>query len=292
MLETLINPKKAERRPWEMLFIGILYSTLAMLISNFLFYRNPTFEKYTSFGNIIFTVIFSIPFFYYIIKLEEDKDIKIKCSGKEYEGKLFKEHSKALLALLFLFLGYTITFSTLYLVLPNTMVSSNFKLQAEIFCSVNAKSGMEGCINNYLSGHSSGLAVASSGFADVLKIFSNNFYVMIFILIFSLLFGAGSIFILVWNAGAIAIAIGIFAKNLIHLPAGFFVYMIHGLPEIAAYFIVALAGGIISVAMIRHHFKEEKFGKVMKDSLRLIIIAIIILIVAALIEVFITPKFF
>jgi uncharacterized membrane protein SpoIIM required for sporulation len=116
--------------------------------------------------------------------------------------------------------------------------------------------------------------------------------VLIFTLIFSLIFGAGAIFILAWNASVIAAAVGIFVKSdIAHLPIGISRYMIHGLPEIAAYFIGALAGGIISVAIIRQA-KNEKFWKIMQDSLNLIIAAIIILFLAALIEVFVTPRLF
>jgi len=117
--------------------------------------------------------------------------------------------------------------------------------------------------------------------------------VMIFTIIFSLVFGAGAIFILAWNASVIAAAIGIFSESdLAGLPAGVFRYMIHGFPEIAAYFIGALAGGIISIAVIRHDVRSDKFWTILQDSLNLIILAVIVLFIAALIEVFITPVFF
>jgi uncharacterized membrane protein SpoIIM required for sporulation len=54
-----------------------------------------------------------------------------------------------------------------------------------------------------------------------------------------LIFGAGAIFILAWNASVIAAAIGIFANSdLSKLPMGVMRYMIHGIPEIGAYFII------------------------------------------------------
>jgi uncharacterized membrane protein SpoIIM required for sporulation len=69
-------------------------------------------------------------------------------------------------------------------------------------------------------------------------------------------------------------------------------YLVHGIPEIAAYFIVALAGGIMSVAVIKHEFGKEKFWEVLQDSLNLIIVSVIVLFLAALMEVYITPKLF
>jgi len=65
--------------------------------------------------------------------------------------------------------------------------------------------------------------------------------------------------------------------------------LIHGFFEIAAYFIAGLAGGIISIALIKHNLKERR---VLVDSLDLILISLAMLLVAALIEVFITPILF
>ena len=128
---------------------------------------------------------------------------------------------------------------------------------------------------------------------SVLRIFSNNIYVLIFTILFSLIFGAGAIFILVWNASVIAAAIGIFAKgSLANLPIGILRYMIHGIPEISAYFVGALAGGIVSVAIIRRDLKGEGAWKILQDALLMIIIAIVILIVSALMEVYLTPLLF
>lgn len=112
-------------------------------------------------------------------------------------------------------------------------------------------------------------------------------------MLFSFLFGAGAIFILAWNASVIAAAIGVFAKSsLVNMPAGMLRYLFHGLPEISSYFIVALAGGIIGTAIIKHEFGTDKFWRVLQDSLDLVILALVVLIVSAFIEVFITPLFF
>jgi uncharacterized membrane protein SpoIIM required for sporulation len=58
--------------------------------------------------------------------------------------------------------------------------------------------------------------------------------------VFSLIFGAGAIFVLAWNASVIAAAVGIFSKNIGNLPLGIARYMIHGIPEITAYFVAAV----------------------------------------------------
>ncbi|HLC53742.1 MAG TPA: hypothetical protein VJK03_04305, partial [Candidatus Nanoarchaeia archaeon] len=56
-----------------------------------------------------------------------------------------------------------------------------------------------------------------------------------------------------------------------------------------SYFIVAIAGGMVSVAVIRHEAGTPKFWEVLQDSLNLIVIALIVLLLAAIMEVFFTP---
>ena len=69
----------------------------------------------------------------------------------------------------------------------------------------------------------------------------------------------------------------------------FFRYMSHGILEVAAYFVAGLAGGIISISLIKHNFKEKR---VLIDALDLVLISLGLLVVAAIVEVFITPLFF
>jgi len=59
-----------------------------------------------------------------------------------------------------------------------------------------------------------------------------------------------------------------------------------------AYFTAGLAGGIISIAVIKHDFGSKKFTHVLIDSLDLIVISLVILLIAAFIEVHITPSLF
>lgn len=285
MLEMLISPKKAGEEPWSMFFIGLLYASLSILLVNWIFGADAVLSRYSGILVVTFTVMFSMPFMYYLIKNQEEK-------GVAYEGffRLFKEHGKALMALLWLFLGFIVAFSFWYMFLAS---NESFRVQIETYCLINRPSNINDCVSQY------GLEKASktTGFMTsnqrLFAIFANNIYVLIFTLIFSLIFGAGAIFVLAWNASVIAAAIGIFTKSqLSSLPVGLARYMIHGLPEIAAYFVAAMAGGIISIAIIKHDFKSGKFWKVMQDSLNLILLAVLILVIAALIEVYVTPSLF
>ena len=91
----------------------------------------------------------------------------------------------------------------------------------------------------------------------------------------------------------IAAAIGIFTKyNIVEIPLGVFRYMIHGFPEIAAYFITALAGGMFGVGVIKNGVKDPKFLRIVENVVILLFIAIVILVLAAAVEVYFTPILF
>lgn len=284
MIEMLMKPKRAERCPWEMFFVGLFYASVSLLLVMFIFGKDSILKEGSGLLLVVFTVILCLPFMYYIIKLEEGKDVEIDDSGK-----LIKEHSKAIRALVWLFLGFVVAFAFWYIVFPSA-AGQNFNFQIKTFCAINSPSHYNSCLEQHGIPIGTG---AATGTTAILNIFSNNIYVLIFTILFSLAFGAGAIFILVWNASVIAAAVGIFAREkVISLPIGIFRYMIHGVPEIGAYFVGALAGGIISVAVIRRDLKGEGLWRILQDSLLMIIIAIEILFVSAIIEVYLTPLLF
>ena len=120
------------------------------------------------------------------------------------------------------------------------------------------------------------------------------------------MYGVGALFILTWNATVIATAAGIFIRenlstlgssigaisvakyfNLFSL--GILKYMVHGVFEIMAYFVAALAGGIISVAVIKHNLKEDR---VIWDATELIALSLALLILGTFVEVYVTPALF
>ncbi|MCK5449815.1 stage II sporulation protein M [Candidatus Pacearchaeota archaeon] len=284
MIEMFMKPKRAERRPWEMFFVGLFYASVSFLLVWGVFNKDSVLGEGSGLLMVIFTVMCCLPFMYYIIKLEEGKDIEIDDSGR-----LIKEHSKALYALMWMFMGFVVAFSVWYIVLPDS-AGQNFNFQIKTFCAINSPLHYSKCIENYGVPIGTG---AATGMYHFSAIFSNNIYVLIFTILFSLVFGAGAIFILVWNASVIGAAIGIFAKgSLTNLPSGLLRYMVHGIPEISAYFVGALAGGIVSVAVIRKDLQGEETWKILQDSLLLVIIAIMILVVAGLMEVYLTPVLF
>lgn len=273
VLELLINPKKVIGKPWEMVALGFVYAFIAAFLALWIF------KNYVSIVMITLTIVASIPLVHNIIKSEEKKDFAI---GDE--KRLLKEHSRVVFALLYLFLGFVLAYMGLYIFLPSTMVERLFSAQLETIITV--KSVATG---SYIS-----------LFGAFTAIFLNNLKILLFCLAFSFFYGAGAIFILTWNASVMATAIGSFIRNNLFYATGIFdyfqvtmvgmlQYLLHGVPEIIAYFIGALASGMMSFALINHDFMSPNFKRVLKDVGGLVAIAVGVLLVAALIEVFITP---
>ncbi len=287
MLEMIINPRESSKGPWKMFFIGLVYATLSLLLVNWFFTNDAVLSKFSGMIVITFCVMFTLPFMYYLIKQEEDEDEDVV----GFFG-IWKVHKDAIYSFVWLFLGFVVAFAFWYMVLQN---SALFNAQVETYCMINSPgTNIEDCASQYaISSFKNPATGAATKQVRFLSILENNVYVMIFTLIFSLIFGAGAIFILAWNASVISAAIGIFTQyKIAEIPLGLLRYMIHGFPEITAYFVTALAGGMFGVGAIRHGFKNKKFLRVTENVVILLALAILILIIAAIIEVYLTPIFF
>jgi uncharacterized membrane protein SpoIIM required for sporulation len=181
--------------------------------------------------------------------------------------------------------GLISAFSVWFVVLPHAMVNNLFSVQL----------GTISAINNNVNQIAGNFIAPSTYFGAILL---NNIKVLAFVLLFSLIYGAGAIFILTWNASVISVAIGNAIRSIVAVsPASYFAafsvglarYLTHGIPEIGAYFIGALGGGMISMAIIKHEFMDKKFKKIVIDSSYLILLALCILIFAALLETYVSP---
>lgn len=282
VLEALFNPFKVKKKPWEMFGAGMIYALVGLILSYFVF------KEVAAILMVFLVVMAVIPLFYTTIQNEEKLDLRYN-----KESRLLKEHGKVLSYLLFLFFGITAAFVIAYIFFPSSVVSSVFSLQERAIVNVNDN------IRGMLTG-------GITRFDVFVRILVNNIKVLFFCLVFSLLYGTGAMFILTWNASVIATAIGALVKKEIALTAavagfaglssyftatafGFFRYMTHGIFEIAAYFVMGLAGGIVSIAVIKHNLNRDQL---VIDVLDLVFISLGLLVVAAITEVYMTPLLF
>ena len=282
VVESLLFPLKAEKKPWQMFFLGFLYTSVGMSLSVWIF------RDQASLIMVFMITMAALPIFYNTVKLEESKDMII-----DKETSILREHNKAISFFMYMFIGITVACALWYIFLPTSTINQLFDKQT----------GTIQTINNQVSGN----VIYNLNIFG--KIFFNNFKVLAFSILFAFVYGAGAIFILSWNATVIGAAIGNFiranissytsslglleAGNYFHVVSlGLLKYSVHGIPEIAAYFYGGLAGGILSVALIRKHFKSKKFSSIIVDFSELVLIAVGFLIAAAFLEVYVTPTLF
>ncbi len=282
VLESIIGIKEAEKTPRYVFLLGLLYASIAIFISLWIF------KTEASLVMVFFMVFASLPLIYKTLKFEAKKDYYEK-----YDEVSPKTHLDALKIFMYLFLGFTIAMALWYVFLPSDLSSEIFASQITTIKSING-------------GSSTGDITHWSFLSSIIL---NNLKVLTLCMIFSFFFGTGALFILSWNASVISTAIGNLVRTNIAeyassfglIKAGIYFqvfslaimrYMTHGLFEILAYFVGGLAGGLISIAMINHHFQGEHFKTIMKDSVDLVILSIILILIAGLIEVFITPVIF
>ncbi len=270
VLEVLVNPSKVSGKPWEMFFIGGMYSLVSALLAFWVF------DSYVSVVMVTFTTIAAIPFVRSALVEEEAKE-------RESNGEsMVSSHMKILSMFTFLFLGFVTVFLSIFLILPEESASHMFAAQVDAIQEV----------QNSVTG----------SFWNVFSLFGavllNNLKVLVLCLIFSLIYGSGAIFILAWNASVMGSAIGIGIERAIDASSTSFQavstnlmgYFLHGIPEILAYFVGGLAGGILSVAIVNEKFGDVSFKRAFTDSINLVLFAVIVLVFAGLIEVFVSPS--
>ena len=93
VFEALLDPLKAERNPLDSFLIGLLYPSIAILLTLWIFNGQGSLIMVT------IVVLASIILMYNVIRLEEQKD-----KDMTKESTILKEHSKAVSFFSFLFL--------------------------------------------------------------------------------------------------------------------------------------------------------------------------------------------
>jgi len=127
-----------------------------------------------------------------------------------------------------------------------------------------------------------------------------NLKLLLFIFLTSFIFGAGSLFIISWNASIIGVYIGEITLKYYSMVdnapfAKFFSYVIgffysvgriffHGILEFGGFFIAAIAGGLISIAIFKNNFDLKIFKKMAFRSIVLFVFSAFLIIMAAYVE--------
>lgn len=256
VLEKLVSLRTAVRNPWTLFVVGGLVSVACLVIS-FLVFR----ESVGMFTTFLITVAMA-PFMANLITYEEATTEEEFAAHKKMN--FIERHGDILTLYSAFFIGMILTMSIIFIMLPGDVVEHVFQDQIDE------------------------IKLIRGGFLNMSifeRIIINNISVLLITFLFSFLFGAGSVFILSWNASVLSTAIGLASKSIggiSGLPTAVMIFFPHGSLEILAYFIGAIAGGIVSAAVTRN--RSKYFWSVIQDSGKFLLVALILLVFAGVIE--------
>jgi len=264
VFEQLFKEKWLEKKAWHAIFLGIFYSIVGILSAKLIFGSNPGLMA------VAFTSILLIPSLNQLLSYEENVEIR----EKKFSIKLlFKDHLDIFEIYFYLFLGVFIVFALASILLPQEVTLQLFEPQLAV-------AGI------------TGRAVTSGFFMSILL---NNIKVLIVCLLLSIIYGAGSILFLTWNAAVWGAVFGFVAKHSASMQGenSFFVFFCLILPvlphmftEALSYLSAAIAGGVLSKATIREKLFSAKFHHIMTDALIIAALGFALVVIGAYLEVY------
>ena len=261
VLEYLLTFKE---NPKHLLISGFLYSTIAILIASSIFPRSPS---------MVVVAFMTLPAVY--IFTQYFKELSLEELESKNSSEIFKMNFKLAENYTFLFLGMAIGVTVWFSLLPKEMLSNIFAEQIW---------------NLEQIGRATSLGTGAAVGPNILnEIAINNIRLVLLCCILSFVFGAGSLFILSWNASILGVYLGGFIRQgaqsqLLLVTIGI---LPHAIIEVLAYFLAGIAGGVLSLGLVRTSPGSKEFKLIFKDAFKLLLFAFILVIVGGFVEVYI-----
>ena len=311
VLESIITPQEAEKRPLDMFLLGFAAASIGMWLAYGISKWLPTYvlPGHMNAWFLFFTTLALVYSINRVLRLEERKDTILS------KGKFFGRHLDVFFVFLFVFLGITIAVSFWFTLLPQAMTNTIFGVQINEITrirsigaaleSASAASGVmigSGFATASLFQKITGMIINAALMTKIILL--NNLRLVLLFVAFSFIFGAGAILLLSWNAAVIGVAMGIIIQQsiavtasvltktttyFIALPLSFTSFFVHGIFEMLGYFVAAVAGGIFSAAIVRKDHKTKYFMRIIIDVSWLVGAAVVLILVGGYIEAYITP---
>ncbi|MEW5955100.1 MAG: stage II sporulation protein M [Candidatus Micrarchaeota archaeon] len=276
VLESLFSPQGAEHNPLALAILGFVFVSIGVFATDYLLPNAPS---------LLLAALVALPVVPLVLKLFDYEEYEVEEGERRWGSRTVARHFPVVLTLASLFVGMIAGFCFWYLALPPDKSTTLFEAQN------NELEGIGGLFSGYAV-----FPQQQLDFTSVFEtIFLHNLGVLALIIAFSVVYGAGAVLVLIWNASVIGVFIGNFAKEFIFhqapaysvlagAGAGFLGLLPHGSVELVAYLLAALAGGILSSAIIRRERTERHWSRVAYDILKLAAWAILFLALGAAIE--------
>jgi len=224
-----------------------------------------------SLATVLLLTILLVPSIHHLIIMEEKIE---RTGGKHFWAKhktIIKSHLGA-------FLGILVGFLLLGIIDPSTLSYQTAQLQLEHL--------RPEIVNGFLD------KPYAPSMQTAIALFSNNLTYLLMGFVLSLFYGAGAIFLVVFNASYFAaFVVQIITRwaAALQLTA---VSLLHLIPESAGFILTAIAGATMSRALLVEKYKAQTFKNVLQSSVKHLIIAILLILLAAFVETFITAMVF
>ena len=273
VLEAIADPRSYSGKPLSVAILGFVFVTIAVYGARYLLANSTSLLAVTLVALPSVTLVSSI----FANAEEEAESDRVLGTVTRY--------LPVLVTLSAYFVGVSAAFTFYFLVLPQADSQILFADQSTEL--------------SFISSSVSGHAIATSfrgNFASAFYfLFFNNLRVLAIMLAGSILYGAGTVLVLDWNASVIGVFIGSVAKQLaLAEPSKFAIWggigvgvlgiLPHGSLELLSYLSAALAGGILSAALLRKNWGNTDFIVVLFDVAKLSLWSIVFLSIGALLE--------
>ncbi|MBW2977745.1 stage II sporulation protein M [Candidatus Woesearchaeota archaeon] len=267
VFEQFLELKNLKRHLLFVFLLGFTYAIFGFAVARLFF------SSSVSIVILFTTTLLLVPAVTKIIDREEEIE------SKEGLRHFFRNHSTIIEVYVILFLGIFLAFFVIgfFGQLDDSFsYQLNFLEQAE---QLSTETISEFGVSEY-----------NPTFSNFLGLISYNLFIAIICFVLSLFYGAGALFLVTLNASVFATFIVYVIRNVSKAALVFGLFLIHLIPEMAGFLVAAIAGGVVSRAIMHERFRSKGFRNVMKDALVLFLIAVGFIIIAALLEMFVTSK--
>ena len=223
-----IPPESAAKSPGFGFAIGGFFILLGFIVAFFIF------SSSFSMAVLAFGSLFILPFLVLILHSYSKERPREQATTQNFTAKSFtsiiKKHEKLMTFYLMLFFGMAIIFAILFAMMPVEISQPAFSQQLSLF----------------------GISPQGNFSLPYAEILMNNLVLVFVAFALSIFYGAGSIFVLSYNASIAGVMYGAPLKvmiwgtaNVAPFYANLLSYIPHTVVEIVAYLIAAVAGGIL-----------------------------------------------
>tara|TARA_Y100000310_G_C20490382_1_gene718884 strand:- start:71 stop:940 length:870 start_codon:yes stop_codon:yes gene_type:complete len=282
VFEQIVKLSWIERKE-NAFFLGLIYTLLALFSSRLIFPRSMGLMS------VAFTSILLIPSLNVLLAQEENQEVR----EKKLSIKLFwKDHNDVLKVYVFVFLGIFIGYLIFGAFYDTNTLFTRFEPQLNA-AQITSEFIPFAQNNPYECLYTLDLPVVlrNPGF---LRIVRNNLLIFVVSFILSLIYGAGAVLFITWNASVWGVVFGFIAKKASSVAASNSIsaftsqiipFLPHMVTEASAYVIAAIMGGILSKAIIREKIGTKKFNHILTDALMVLIFGMFVVFIAGIIEV-------